>query len=55
VEFEDSWQNHGCGTTSEMIEATGLTCNTLYYWRVFAWSGSIGGHSDYETVQTAAC
>jgi hypothetical protein len=38
-----------------MIEAMGLTCNTNYYWRVFAWSGSIGGHSAVAQAKTDPC
>ena len=53
--FTGSYRPHGCGTTGTTIDGTGLTCNTRYYWRVFAQGERSSGHSAVATVDTPAC
>jgi hypothetical protein len=55
MNFQGSWKSHGCGTTITTITATSLSCGTEYYWRVFAWSGAVGGHSVVRQVETDPC
>ena len=53
--FKGSWKNYGCGTTSTALAVTGLTCNTTYYWRVYAVGTLVAGHSGMATFKTLAC
>jgi hypothetical protein len=53
--FSGTWDNHGCWATEPTITATGLRCNTQYFWRVYARGDTGDGHSDYETVTTSNC
>jgi hypothetical protein len=55
VNFTGSYKAHGCGTTTPSITATGLTCNTQYRWRVYAFGGASSGHSVIASETTDAC
>jgi hypothetical protein len=53
--FAGSWKNFGCGTTATTVTASGLNCNTLYYWRVYAVGGQGSAHSEVAMIKTASC
>jgi hypothetical protein len=51
----DTWRNHGCWSTTETLNLTGLECGTTYYWNVFAWNTVTNGTSETATFATSAC
>jgi hypothetical protein len=53
--YKDSWKNYGCGTQRTFLDVTGLTCDTTYYWRVYARGTNVGGHSQEASFKTDAC
>jgi len=50
-----SWMNHACWTTSTQATISGLRCETVYYWRVYAWNQVSNVHSDVSTFTTDDC
>jgi hypothetical protein len=55
LSFRGTWRNHACFTTASQVTIGGLTCDTLYYWRVFAWNTITGIHSNVATFHTDDC
>ena len=51
----NTWRNHGCWSTSESLNLTGLTCGTTYYWNVFSWNNVTNGTSATANFTTSAC
>ncbi len=50
-----SYHEYGCGTTSSHLTVNSLTCDTTYYWRVYATGPNGNGYSDSSTVTTDSC
>ncbi len=49
-----SWRNSGCGTTSNSVIVSNLSCGTKYFARV--WTSAGGGlYSSVTTIQTSSC
>jgi hypothetical protein len=53
--LKGSWRNHGCWTTSSQLTVTGLSCESMYYWRVYAWNSITNAHSAVSTFRTDDC
>ena len=50
-----TWRNHGCWSTRESLDLTGLDDCTTYYWNVFAWNETKNGTSETASFTTAGC
>jgi len=55
LSFNGTWRNHGCWTTNTQLTIDGLSCETLYYWRVYAWNPIANVHSSTSTFKTDDC
>ena len=53
--FSGSWKNYSCGMTTTTIDISGLTCNTNYFWRVYARGTTVAGYSSEAQARTTAC
>jgi Fibronectin type III domain len=53
--FKGTWRNHGCWTSASQLTISGLSCETLYYWRVYAWNPITNIHSSTSTLTTDDC
>jgi hypothetical protein len=51
----DTWKNHGCWSTTESLNLSGLECETTYYWNVFAWNTVTNGTSQTASFTTSPC
>jgi hypothetical protein len=51
----NSWRNFGCWTTNTNLTVTGLACDTVYYWLVYAWNTTSNVKSDPEVFETDSC
>lgn len=50
-----SWFNTACGTTSTVVDVTGLECDTTYWWRTWAAGPGTSGYTPTESFTTNAC
>jgi hypothetical protein len=55
LNYTGTWRNYGCWTTSSQLTIDGLTCETKYYWRVYAWNTVANVHSETSVFTTDAC
>jgi len=55
LSYSGTWRNHACWTSASQVTVGGLTCDTLYYWRVYAWNPITNIHSDVSTFHTDDC
>lgn len=55
LSFGSSWRNHACWTPYTQATISGLRCETLYYWRVYAWNQITNAHSEISTFTTDDC
>ena len=53
--FKGSWRNHACWTSNSQVTISGLTCETNYFWRVYAWNSVTNAHSSVSTFRTDDC
>jgi hypothetical protein len=47
-----TWDNHGCWSTTESLNLTGLDDCTTYYWNVFSWNTITNGTSETASFTT---
>ena len=52
--FTGTWVSQGCGVRTEM-DLFGLTCGTVYYWRVYGIGNSTAAHSSPSQFITDPC
>ncbi len=50
-----SWFNTDCGTTATVADISGLSCDTTYYWRVWATNATTSGYTSITSLHTDAC
>ena len=51
LSYSGTWRNFDCGGTDEMADVTDayFECGDTYYWRVYAFAGSVSGHSEVDS------
>jgi hypothetical protein len=55
LNLSGTWRNHDCWTTHSQETIHGLRCDTLYYFRIYAWNKIANAHSGVATFRTADC
>ena len=53
--YGPTWRSYGCGNTDMELTLGGLSCETIYYWRVVTWNYSVDTASDVRIVITGDC
>lgn len=56
LNFGSTWRNFDCGDDDEttVVDIDEFECDETYHWRVFAFAGTLQGHSEVETF-TRTC
>jgi hypothetical protein len=55
VGLTGTWRNHSCWTTASQVTIGGLSCETLYFWRVYTWNRITNAHSGISSFRTDDC
>jgi hypothetical protein len=55
LDYGESWESRGCGTTESELTLDRLECETYYYWRVVAWNFRVDTIGDIRVFKTDDC